>query len=305
MKIKGIILFFLISCWFSGKARCAASGYIEVNLVEREIRLVNFTAGTYRIDGKLQFLLEKFDADLELILEGNDITVISLSSGGAESAPKKIPWFRADLVKVNNIFFIEQLSLPQFTADGRFDLDRGELVLDIAGNWQENSETLEGQVKVKVKLWGGFEDFLASGYLTVEDGKYQGEDFVKIRIDFFGRPPLFNITDSEVLLSDGTILEIEGVLDLRDSANMIPGAEFAAQKIFIDGWQLFSDRPESVGLKKSIDGKIDVSLNAGRPEYEKVGPGTEFLYSWRDDKLLRMKLDEEGTSLRLEKRRDF
>ena len=99
-------------------------------------------------------------------------------------------------------------------------------------------------------------------------------------------------------------MEIKGVLDLRDFSNILPGVEYEVQKVFIDQWQLFSGDNESIGLKKQLDGKIDVFVNTNG-KGGSSGPQTELLYNWKDDNFLRLKMEEKGTTLRLEKRRDF
>ena len=139
----------------------------------------------------------------------------------------------------------------------------------------------------------------------VTDGIYEGQSFSSFRVDFLGKPPLFSITDSEVILLDGTVLTVDGVLDVRDFSNLIPDAKFNPQKVYIDQWQLFSEE-ESIGLKKNLEGKVDVVLGANPQEQEQQrSPDTEVRYNLKDDKFLKLQMQENQTILKLENRKDF
>ena len=229
-----------------------------------------------------------------LDVKGRDITLEN----------KIISWLRVRLVLREDGISIPYLYLPQFMAKGEIDLKNNKLSFDLEGSWQEESELLEGEIKVDVKAWGGISSFLISGHLVVEGGKYKGKDFSHLRLDFLGRPPVLNITDSQLSLKSGNIVEIKGILDLRDFSNILPGVEYKVQKAYIGQWQLFSEDDKNIGLKKQLDDKIDVFVNAS-PETEAWGPQTELRYNWKDDKYLRLKMEGEDTILRLEKRRDF
>ncbi len=274
---------------------------LEINLNENRIKLVNLNVGGYIVNGNVAYNIKKENGSLLINLESKEIKLLN-----EKETEKSISWVKLRLVKTKNIVFINHFSSSQLTATGLLDLERGELKLNVSANWHESSKYLQGNIKLKAKLWGRFSDFLTSGSLTVKKGYYQGNEFDNLRMDFFGKLPLLNITDSEVILSDGSILEIEGSLNLSDSSNMMPGAEFIAQKIVVDGWQLFSAKKSEIGLKKNIDEKIGVSLNAGREEEcSSTYPKTELRYNWQGDNFLKLRVDEEETTFGIEKRRDF
>jgi hypothetical protein len=92
---------------------------------------------------------------------------------------------------------------------------------------------------------------------------------------------------------------------LRDYSNLIPDAEFVAQKIFVGEWQLFSQDFKKVGLKKNVDDKIDVFLSAEGGQEEGSGAGTELRYNLRDDKFLGLRKEGDRSTLRFERRKDF
>ena len=267
---------------------------IEIDLIKSQVKFVDFNIGSYKVNGKFIFALGKNNSSLILDIEGRSITF-----GG-----KSIPWVSTKLALKSGIISIFYFYLPQFIAKGNVDLAKNELNLNIEGSWRENSSFLEGEVRVKVKAWGNISSFLISGHLVVDGGKYKGKEFSHLRIDFLGRLPVLNITDSQLVLKNGNVVEIKGVLDLRDFSNILPGVEYEVQKVFIDQWQLFSGDNESIGLKKQLDGKIDVFVNTNG-KGGSSGPQTELLYNWKDDNFVRLKMEEKGTTLRLEKRRDF
>jgi len=268
---------------------------IEIDLIKNQVKLVDFNLGGYKVNGEFIFALDKDNSSLTLDVAGSNITF----------ADKGIPWVKARLVLSGDIVFISYIYSPQFIAKGEIDLEKNELNLNVEGSWRKSSSLLEGEVKIKVKAWGGISSFLTSGYLVVDGGKYKGKEFIYLRIDFLGRLPVLNITDSQLILKNGNVIEIKGVLDLRDFSNILPGAGYSPQKIFIDQWQLFSGDNESVGLKKQLDEKFDVFVNTNGGEEGESGPQTELRYNWKDDKFLRLKMEGEGTTLRFEKRKDF
>ncbi len=282
---------------FASWSDAEASGQqdlIEIDLIKNQVKLVDFNLGSCKVNGEFIFALDEEGGSLILEAAGSNITF----------ADKGIPWARTRLVSRGDSIFIPYIYLPQFIGRGQIDSAKNELNFDVEGSWEESSSFLEGEVKIKVKAWGGISSFLTSGYLVVDGGKYKGKEFTYLRIDFLGRLPVLNITDSQLILKNGNVVEIKGVLDLRDFSNILPGAEYSPQKVFIDQWQLFSGDNESVGLKKQLDEKFGVFVNTNGGE-EGSGPQTELRYNWKDDKFLRLKMEEEGTTLRFEKRRDF
>ena len=310
MKKWLLVIFLLVPGTVYGNTFCR--DVIEINLIKKEIKVSNLYLGNYKVNGEFSFgvnpdkglpssggVNEK-NGSLTLDIRGRKISFASLTG----EKNKVIPWVEGRLNLRQGIIFIPYLYLPQLAVNGKVDLEKNELSLDLEGGWREKSKLLEGEMKVKVKAWGGVGSFLVSGYLVVEGGKYKGKDFSHLRLDFLGRPPVLNITDSQLVLKDGNVVEIKGVLDLRDFSNILPGAEYEVQKAYIGQWQLFSGEDKNVGLKKQLDGKIDVFVNTS-PEVETWGPQTEVRYNWKDDKYLKLKMEGEGTTLRLEKRRDF
>jgi len=269
--------------------------YIEVDLSNNQIRLADFCLGNYKIDGDFLFELSREGGLSMLNLEGKNI-----SFNG-----RNIPWVKIKLAKIKDIIFINHLALPQYAAKGRIDLGENQLTLDLNGSWEEKSKVLEGQMEVKVKVWGDIGNLFTSGCLMVKGGKYKGNDFNELRLDFLGKPPVFNITDSEIILKGGSVLGIEGMLDLRDFSNLIPNAEFIVQKIFFDEWQMFSEDKKNVGLKKNIDDKFDILLNANEQQDASAEAGTEVRYSWKKDKYFKLKMHDDEAIFGFEQKRDF
>ncbi|MCQ9204804.1 MAG: hypothetical protein NG737_00600 [Omnitrophica bacterium] len=289
------ILIFLVFFGLSEDGFCHSQDMIEIDLNNHRLKFVNFYLGDFKINGDFSFALSQDDGDLIFDLEGKDMTF----------ADKKIPWLKVRLVKKGRIIFINQFSSPQLRVKGNINLVNQQLSLKIDSSFSGKFKTLQGKATLKMKLWGSFSDFLASGYLVAEDGKYKNKEFSKLRLDFFGKAPFFNITDSQLILKNGSVLKMEGVLDLRDFSNLLPGVEFVAEKIFFDKWQLFSENNESIVMKKSIDERVDIVLDANRDRNELVRPGAEVRYNLKDDKFLKLRMQESKTVLKFEKKKEF
>ena len=296
---KGFFVFSLLFfCLVCSNSFASVEDVIVIDLIKNQVKFVDFQFGNSKVNGELIFGLDrdkdKDKGSLTLEVVGKSITF----------ADKGIPWIRMRLVANKDKISIPYIYLPQFSAKGEIDLNTNELNFDIDGCWKENSDFLDGEVGIKVKAWGGINSFLTSGYLVVDGGKYKGKEFTHLRIDFLGRLPTLNINDSQLVLKNGNVIEIKGVLDLRDFSNILPGAKYSPQKVFIDQWQLFSGDTQNIGLKKQLGEKfgIVVDTDGGKTG---AGPQTELHYNLKDDKFLKLKMEEEGTSFRIENRKDF
>ncbi len=306
MRIRFLALLPFVIASFAFPAFSFSSNYIEFNLTDKEIKLVDFKLGGYSLSG--DFSVEAFKDQGSLIyeVEGRDI-ILSLpqEEGKLNSNSRIIPWFSLKTVKRGKMIFIEHFSIPQGSIKGNLNLSDFKFSLDINGEWDADTKNLQGPLKIFAKAWGSINNFSLSGYLTMDDGIYKDRNLSHMRLDFLGKPPLLNITDSEFILKTGTVAAIAGdkVLDLRDFANFSVGKDLKVRKVFIDEWQLFSEGQEGLGLKKSLDGNIDVSLEAGQEDSS--GPQTQLRYNIKDDKFLKVKMQENSTLIGLEKRKDF
>jgi len=296
MRGKFFILLFLILAGTSAKAFCFSQGCIEVDLNNNKVKAVDFSLGDYKVKGDFSFALDREEGSLAFDLTGKDI--------GFED--KNFPWLNMKLVKSGDIIFINSLAMEGLNAKGEVDLKENRLSLNIDSKWEEKSEFLKGLVSLKLKVWGDLNCFTAAGSLVIANGTYKGKEFLKLSIDFLGRPPLLNITDSQITLKNGNVLEMEGVLDLRNSGELIPNAEFIVQKIFIDDWQLFSEGGKNIGLKKNINKNLNVCLNTPAQEgQEAKNTETELTYSLQKDQFLKLKREDGKTILGFERRRSF
>ena len=145
---------------------------IEIDLIKNQVKLVDFNLGKCKTNGEFVFELDRDNGSLTLDLAGSNISFAPLESDSLTGfADKGMPWLRARLILSGDIAFIPYAYSPQFTAKGEIDLKKKELNFDIEGGWEESSSFLEGEVKVKVKAWGGLNSFLTSRFLVVEGGK--------------------------------------------------------------------------------------------------------------------------------------
>lgn len=272
-----------------------SQGYIELDSIDNQIRFVDFNLGPHKIDADIGFSLKKQNGSLVFKLKGKDIVL----------GDKSFSFLDAEIIRLGSVILINRLSFDHFMISGRLDLEKNSMALSIKGSWIENSEDMRGQMKLKAKVWGKIGDFLTSGQLVIEEGMSEGTEFSYLRLDFLGKPPVLSITDSEIVLLDGTVVEVDSVLNLRDFSNFLPDAVFKPQKVFVDDWELFSEQERGLGLKKSIGEKFNISLDTNGDRAGTSGPGTELRYSLQKDNFLKMKVTDSGDILGFERRKDF
>ncbi len=289
MKRFFLILFFsLFFIYFSGKNKLYSS-YIEVDLSQRNITIIDLKLNGYRITGNFDYRISKKRNGLIYLIRGKDVRL-----GG-----QNVKEVQVKVNKKGDILFIEEFKSPNFLGTGNIDLKNRKFILNFQRNWQENTESLTGKVNLKAKVWGNFSSFLVSGDFIVSDGLYEGFPFQRLRCSFLGVPPVFNVTDAEVLFGEGSIFELKGDLDIREGG-VFPDVEFVSQKLFIDGWQIFGVE-EEVGLRKQIDSKFEIEIDS---ETQKEA-GTELRYSLENDHFLKLRMQDEETILGFERKKEF
>ncbi|MCF7878635.1 MAG: hypothetical protein K9L95_04105 [Candidatus Omnitrophica bacterium] len=279
---------FLLFSFFGGSN--AYSGYIELDLAKKRFKAADINIDSYQLFGNFSYKTVDKDAKTVFLLQGKDISLGKRKIGNAQIV----------LSKKGNIVFIEQFKSSKFSGSGTVDLKKEKVLFSLEGNWQEDIKDLKGDINLKIKIWGDFDSLLISGNFTISGGIYEGVSFKKLRCNFLGTPPVFNVTDAEVLLDDGSVFELKGDLDIRDSENFFPGVEFVSQRLFVDGWQIFG-RAEEVGLKKQIDDKFYLKIDA-EPKEE---GGTELRYNLKNDNFLKLRMQEEKTILGVENIKEF
>ncbi|MFA6281328.1 MAG: hypothetical protein WCY05_02355 [Candidatus Omnitrophota bacterium] len=272
-----------------------AYNFIEIDLIDRKVLFNNYHFGNYNISADLLFDLKQENGSLILNLEGKDIAFNTFDKDQVSSIKNFIPWFTVKLVKKENLLFVNYLRSPQILARGKIDLDNKELLLDVDCNWREKSLFLEGNIEGKVKIWGRVDDFLINGSLNIKNGKYQDVDFSQLTLHFLGKPPLFTLNNSEVYLADGSIYKIEGVMNLRDMANIFPKAEFISKKVNIAGWEILSEEQSSAGLKKAVGDSFDILVSAYDREDQPNDAGAELRYKVKNNQFLRLRMQEDKT----------
>ncbi|MDD5194725.1 MAG: hypothetical protein PHQ96_03490 [Candidatus Omnitrophica bacterium] len=285
---------FLLACaqvWPVFAQQC-----IAIDLNNRKVELADFSFGKLNIKGDFLFDVVRENGSLVLNLEGKDILV----------KEKKLPWLKLKIVKRGDKLFINNFSSPEFIVRGNFNLADQALFLDINVNTSQNSPTLAGHINARAKIWGHLNNCLASGSINVADGNYQGVEFLRLAVNFLGKPPLLNLTDSEVTLKDGSIFKIEGLLSLKDFNNLFPKAEFISQKVILGDWQLLAQENKNVGFKKEIDDKFDIVFDAyDQQDEQALDAGTELRYKMHGDKFLKLRMEEDKSIFGIERRKEF
>lgn len=297
------LLIFLLAVSFTP---CLAQGFIEIDLNRKEIKLNDFHFGKYDVFANLCFEVNRKDGSLIFNIEGDNILFKSREPRGDNwLARRNFSWLKMRMLLRDNTLFINYLHSPEFLVKGKVDLAGQNLLLDIDGAWQEKSFFLEGDVKASFRVWGKFNDYMTSGVFDVTNGIYQDIEFSRCCVNFLGKPPLFNLTDSEITLKDGGVYKIEGTMDIRNFSNLFPKAEYVSKKVAVDGWQLLSERERSVGLKKNVDNNFDVVLDTYGREEDPTRTGTEVRYKVKGNQFLRLRMQDDKTIIGFEKRKEF
>jgi len=296
---------FLILLLTSLAPAASAYNFIEIDLVKRKVILDEFHFGNYNINADVGFDFKQEDGSLIVNLEGKNIELLPKETDETSIGKRQIPYFSVKLVKKDNLVFVNYLRSPQLLARGKIDLDKNELLLDVDCNWREQSSLIEGDIEGKLKIWGRIDDFLVNGSLNIKNGKYQDIDFSRLFFHFLGKPPLFNLSDSEIVLLDGSVYKIEGVMNLRDLSNILPKAEFISKKVNLGGWELLSEEKSSVGLKRNVNDNFDILLDTYNKADDSMNTGAEVRYKLLDDQFLRLRMEEDRTIVGFERRKEF
>lgn len=299
-------LFLFLILFLSGLCTTGyAYNFLEIDLVKRKVVLDNFCFGNYNITANVGFDFKQEDGSFIVNLEGKDIALLPNKTGDVSIGKREIPYVSAKLVKKDNLLFVNYLRSPQMLARGKIDLDTNELLLDVDCSWRESSSFIEGDIEGKIKIWGRADDFLVNGSLSIKNGKYQDVDFSRLFFHFLGKPPLFNLSDSEIVLLDGSIYKIEGVMSLRDFSNILPKAEFISKKVNIGGWELSSEEKSSVGLKRDVSDNFAIRLDTYENQDKTVNTGAEVRYKLQGSQFLRLRMEDDKTLVGFEQRKDF
>ena len=297
MRIFGFLFFILgIFCLpLESEALTLSDNYIEFDFNSKEIKFVDFALGDYKISGNFCFDVVNSDGSLIFNLEGEDIAL----------GKKEFTWVKAKLIKREDKFALSYFSSPEFVVKGDFDPGSKELNLNIDIDSQQKFSALEGKMKGRVSIWGVLGSLLATGNLTIEEGRYADMEFVSMFLNFLGKPPLLNLTDSSVTLSDGSIYEIQGAINLVNLDSFWEEAEFIARRMYLNGWGLYSGNQGDAGFKKDIDEKFDISIGTKEGYGDAPDSGAELRYKLQKERFLKFHMKERETILGFENKKEF
>jgi hypothetical protein len=290
----GAALFAIFVC--TAALNCYSQNCITIDFSNGRVELADFFLKNINIKGDFLFdIKRRQDGSLIFNLDGRDVWLKSVN----------LSWVKLRLTKEGDTIFIYNFSSPEFTMRGRFNLSSHELFFDINVNSNRKEELLEGKINANVKLWGYLGNCFASGSVDIADGRYQGVEFSRLMLNFLGKPPLLNLTDSRVILKDGSSYTIVGLLNIRDLRNLFPKAEFISQRVSFGDWKLLAEDKANVSLRKEIDGKFDVLFEASEKEDSPINRGTELRYKLQDDNFLRLRMEDNKSILGFERRKEF
>lgn len=307
---KVILLLFLVLSFF-----CVSASYanelnpISVDLTKNKILFTNFPLGNLNISGRCYFKIDNFLTDsFTLVLEGRNFTINE----------KRIPWVKLKITKIKDFIYLHYLKVPQGVLKGNINLANKELSLELEVNgiWESLflrrlintpegflNTNLRGMACAKAKIWGPIKNPNTAGILCLKNGRYKETEFSELNLMFLGKPPLLELTDSFVVLLDGSIYSINGILDLHDE--LISNAEFISRKVKIGGWQLLSERRKNVGLKTNLNDKFDLLLDTYDKNDTSMSAGAELRYKMPDNNFLRLRVQQDKAIVGFEKRQEF
>lgn len=264
------------------------ASYAEFDPAGRRIRLAEFDIGGHQISADFSYQVKEEGGHLLFLLEGRDLQI----------GERRFDSFTLKAVRRGNILFIEKFESLGFSGKGNIDLKEKSFLFELAARWQEDAARLKGEVELKAKAWGSFDNFLVSGNFNAYDGAYDDFVFERLRCTFFGSPPVFNLNDVELVLPGKGIFSLGGTLDIRDPDSFFPSAELISHKLLVEGWHFFADEGE-VGLSKRIGDKFDF-----RVEAEGEG-GAQLRYNLENNNFLKLRMQGDETILGVERRREF
>lgn len=289
------IYFFILFAAGAAANLCFAHNNIEVDLSAGKVQFSDFCLGDLETKGEFSFNLKEENGSLILALEGKDVSLWK----------RTLPWIKAKLIKRGDRLFINYIYSPEFMLKGEIDLAQDKIFLDLEVNSAQGFASLGGDVKAKAKVWGKLDDFLVTGSVTIENGKYKKRQFSRLSLNFLGKLPLLNLTDSCCVLTNGSIYKIEGALNLADFNNLFPAARFVSQKVSLNGWELLFEEEKNVGLKKGVDGKFDIVFDTYRESDNFMDRGAELRYKLNTGEFLRWRMQEDKTIVGFERKKEF
>lgn len=293
MRIWLLILFLAFPIFSS-----FSHNYIEIDLNKKEAQLVDFYLGDIPVNGIFSFDSKEEDGSLIFTAEGRDLFFGKIN----------IDWAKLKITARGDDVFIDYLRFPGISINGNMNLLTQNISLTIEGSLGDEVISFGGsRIAGKVDVWGNIDHLFTTGLVTVEDGVYEGMHYSSAEFSFIGSPPVLSITDSRIMLVDGSIFQADGVIDLRNLEDMLPYSEFTTQELHIGDWGTLPRDDKGVGLKKNVDEKVDVLFSAKESEYDDtlVDAGAEMRYKMGGDKFLKLRVEDEETIIGFEKRMDF
>jgi hypothetical protein len=289
-----VIYLFLIFIGLCGVG--FAHNNIEVDLYNNKIEVTDFFQNDLEIKGKFAIdFKEEEDGALVFNVEAQDVSFRGVN----------IPCVKSRIVKRSDIIFVDYVESSAFLIKGNIDLKQEQLSLDININSWEGEDFFKGVVQAEAKVWGKLDDFLVSGCLNIENGTYRNREFSHLSLQFLGKPPLLNLTDSRCILKNGSIYKIEGTMNLADFGNLFPGAKFVSRKVSLGGWEFMFEDQKNAGLKKGIDNKFDVVFDTYEKDNSFMEGGAELRYNLNGDEFLRWRMQDDKTIVGFERRKEF
>lgn len=294
---QGVSLRIIALCIFIAVCQgyCFAHNNIEVDFSSSRVKIWDFYLGDASFKGDFEFSLKKEDGSYIFDIEGSSVSWKNI----------EFPWVKASLIKTGDSIFVNNISSPDFMISGIINVATNEVFLDVDIKSLEGFPFLKGIIDAQAKVWGKADDLAASGSVSIKDGKYKDRDFSCLSLNFVGKFPLLNLTDSKCILKNGSVYKIEGLFKPGDFNNFFPKARFVSEKVSLAGWELLFDDRENIGLKKNVDQEFSVVFDTSRQDDNFINQGAELRYKVNNDQFLRFRMQNDKTIVGFERRKEF
>ncbi|MFH1772252.1 MAG: hypothetical protein ABH872_05490 [Candidatus Omnitrophota bacterium] len=303
--IFSVTLITFFGLFFSLSSHAFSS--LKIDFENRELKLLDFNIGPVSIDGTFAFSIDKGNDNDAIVYkcDGQQIRVAFLNNITKKPLKNKVfEWVKFKLIHRNNTLYLNYFSSPEFILQGKYDIGQDEVFFDVAIN-SSQFLSMPGKIMIDAKLWGKLNSLSASGRLSIEKGVYKGRPFDRARFEFVGKLPLLNLTDSKIVLNNGNVYELDGVLNLADFGNPFHDAQVISRKVTLDGWEIYSQQEDNVGLKKSVDDNVDFHIDTYETDDQERHTALELRHKLQENDVLKFRVQEGKTIVGFERKKEF
>lgn len=297
------ILFFFSLLFVCNAGQNWANDCIKIDLNKKSISFFDYPVGKVKINATFNYQVSSIEGGTALSLESTQFRVDH----------RVLPWLKLKFVKRGKMLFINYVRTPELTLNGHLDLATNQVLFNIDISTKgaflaKNSvpSPISGNIFGKVKIWGKLGDFFTSGTMTLYQGKCNNVDFSRLSLNFLGKLPVLNLSNSEVTLKDGSIYRIDGVMNFSKIKDLVSLSGVSSQKVTLGGWEIASEEKKNVGIKRNLDDNIAIRIDTYNQQDESfLDSGAELRLKVQNEGFLRLRMQEDKAILGFEKKKEF